>query len=349
MIGTLEFIFIVIISLFFIKIYKYFYKKKYEKDNFPSKKFEITCLSSNLKVDIICDITNNFGKYYAKEAIKKKNIVCIIPVHKTHNKKYENVDNFNEFMAEFFKFLDIKNGKLILASENNCLYDYLQISPEDDDDDILLASCIINKNISIIVCVINYDKEIENQLDYYLKNKKNNICAFINNLFLKNINDLRDENVELRGKKCPLISNREFSDLLELFDFMNVKKDYLLDFYSIMLINMKNFSYFYKHLGNLSSGTFLNAHIYDNFIYSNIYNSLMDIYHNLICEKVKKDKKKIYVKKFYAFYCLKYDYKKMVKFASMKLKNNLFLFYFYNIYYYIYYQLVLHFSKKNYL
>ncbi|CRG96271.1 conserved Plasmodium protein, unknown function [Plasmodium gallinaceum] len=347
MIGTFECISIVIISLFFIKIYKHFNKKKIGKDDLTIGKHGTVSLSSNLKVDIICDITNNFGKYYAKEAIKKKNIVCIIPVHKNYNKEYENVDNFNEFMAEFFKFLDIKNGKLILASENNCLNDYLHITPEyEDDDQIILASCIINKNISIIVCVINYDKDIENQLDYYLKNKKIDFCAVINNLFLNNINYSRDENIEVIGEKCSFIPNGEFNDLFNFFGFMNVKKEFLLDLYSIILINTKNYMYFYKILGNLNSGTFLNAHIYDNLTYSNIYNSLMDIHHNLICEKAKKDKK-IQVKKFYTFCCLKCDYKKIVKFTLMKLENNLFLFYFYNIYSYFYCQLVLYFVGKK--
>ncbi|KYN98864.1 hypothetical protein PGSY75_1122300 [Plasmodium gaboni] len=354
---TFECISVALVSLFFIKILAYIYKQKCEKDHSKVNKGKENKNSTmNVKVDIVCDITNSFGKYYAKEVLKKKNLLGIIPVYKSYNKEYENVDKFNGFMAEFFKFLDLKNGKVILASDNNCINNYINpiskiedTENENDEEDILLASCIIYEKILIIVCVINYDMDIEKQLDYFLKNQKNDLLIVINNLFLNS--NLKDEknykNMELLEKKCSLLPKGDVNNLLSFLDFMNIQKGCINDLYSIIQINMKNFQYFYKLLGNTTSGTFLNGHVYDNFMSTNLYNSLMDIYHDLISETIKKDKKKINIKKFYTFYCVKCDYKKIVKLSLMKLENNFFLFYIYNIYSYIYYQLILYVSSQK--
>ncbi|KAI4838343.1 hypothetical protein MKS88_002820 [Plasmodium brasilianum] len=367
MTGMLECISVGIISLLFIKIYALFCKNKNEiRVNLKTKQ-DGKCLGSlNLHVDIICDITNNFGKYYAKEAIKKKYIIGIIPVYKTYNKEYEDINRFNEFMAELFKFLNMRNGKLILASEDNCIVNFLhtELKSEEEkeeredkveaenyyDDNILLGSCIIiNEKVSVVVCVIKYEKEIEKQLHFFLRNKKKGMFVIVNNIFLNNNikkDDKRFKNMEILEKKCSLIQqgDSDINNFLSFFDFFNVKKEYLNDIYSIIQINMKNFTYFYKLLGNyVTAETYLNGYMYGNLVDTKIYNSLMDIYYDVISEAIKKDNKKIHMKKFYTFYGQKCDYRKIVKFTLMRLENNI-LFYIYDIYFYIYYQLILYFS-----
>ncbi|SBT35272.1 conserved Plasmodium protein, unknown function [Plasmodium ovale wallikeri] len=363
MTGTLECISIGIISILFIKIYTFFYKNKNIKTKQDGGR---TSSAPNFNVDIICDITNNFGKYYAKEVVKKKYIVGIIPVFKSYNKEYEDVSRFNAFMAQLFNFLNMRNGKLILASEDNCIINFLHNtthakkeedddhdgeSEEEDYDKMLLASCIIiNEKVSIVVCVINYETEIEKQLEYFLRNKKKDLFVIINNLFLNNnIKDKGCKNVELFEKKYKCTEEGgEISNVVFFFDFFNVKKEYLTNLYSIIQINIKNFTYFYKLLGNNKlSETYLIGYMYDNLVNAKIYNSIMDMYHDIISEAIKKDNKKISMKKFYTFYGQKCDYRKIVKFTLMKLENNMLLFYIYDIYSYIYYHLILYFSQKK--
>ncbi|GAB66498.1 hypothetical protein PCYB_092830 [Plasmodium cynomolgi strain B] len=340
MTGTIECISIGIISLLFIKIYALFYKTQNEKDVKEKQDAggagaagDCSSPEPNVKVDIICDITNNFGRHYVKEVIKRKNIIGIIPVYKNYNKEYLDISIFNSFMAQLFNFLNMRNGKLILANEDNCVINFLhkELDMEESDDDeeeILLASCIIiNEKVSIIVCVINYEADMEKQLNFFIGKKKKDIFVIINNLFLSNKNGIVKEKMKNKGCK---------------------NKEYLTDFYSIIQINMKNFCYFYKRLGNNSfSETYLNGYMYDNLVNTKIYNSLMDMYHDLISEAIKKDNKKINMKKFYTFYGEKCDYTKIVKFTLMKLENNMLLFYIYDIYSYVYYQLILYFSQKQ--
>ncbi|CAI7720506.1 conserved Plasmodium protein, unknown function [Plasmodium vivax] len=376
MTGTIECISIGIISLLFIKIYAFFYKTQNEKDvkekqdggaaGAAGAAGDGSSPEPNVKVDIICDITNNFGRHYVKEVIKRKNVIGIIPVYKNYNKEYLDISTFNGFMAQLFNFLNMRNGKLILANEDNCVVNFLQKEldmeeSDDDEEEILLASCIIiNEKVSIIVCVINYEADMEKQLNLFIGKKKKDIFVIINNLFLSNKNGIVKEkmknkgckNVELLDKKGSLTpgeeEGREMTSFFSFFDFFNVKKEYLTDFYSIIQINMKNFCYFYKRLGNNSfSETYLNGYMYDNLVNTKIYNSLMDMYHDLISEAIKKDNKKINMKKFYTFYGEKCDYTKIVKFTLMKLENNMLLFYIYDIYSYVYYQLILYFSQKQ--
>ncbi|GAW80991.1 hypothetical protein, conserved [Plasmodium gonderi] len=366
MTGTIECISVGLISLLLIKIYTLFYKKQNEKDVKTKQNGgnhgDCTSSESNLKVDIICDITNNFGRHYVKEVIKKKNVIGIIPVYKNYNMEYEDICVFNGFMAQLFNFLNIRNGKLILANEDNCVLNFLHKefdmveNDNDDNEEILLASCIIiNEKVSIIVCVVNYETNVEKQLDLFIGNKKKDLFVITNNLFLNNKNNIIKEkkgckNAELVEKNCSLTQGEEYgeiSNFFSFFDFFKIKKEHLNDFYSIIQINMKNFCYFYKLMGNNSfPETYLNGYMYDNLTNTKIYNSLMDMYHDLIAEAVKKDNKKINMKKFYTFYGEKCDYSKIVKFTLMKLENNILLFYIYDIYSYIYYRLILYFSQK---
>ncbi|KJP87662.1 hypothetical protein AK88_02690 [Plasmodium fragile] len=373
MTGTIECISIGIISLLFIKIYTFFYKspnvqdvKEKQDADGAGAAGDSSSPKSNVKVDVICDITNNFGRHYVKEVVGRKNVIGIIPVYKNYNKEYLDISAFNGFMAQLFNFLNMRNGKLILANEDNCVVNFLQKELDmeesgDSEEDILLASCIIiNDKVSIIVCVINYEAEMEKQLNLFIGKKKKDIFVIINNLFLINKNDIVKEkmrnkgckNVELLDKKNSLTpeveEGSEMTSFFSFFDFFNIKKEYLTDFYSIIQINMKNFCYFYKRLGNNSfSETYLNGYMYDSFVDTKIYNSLMDMYHDLISEAIKKDNKKINMKKFYTFYGEKCDYNKIVKFTLMKLENNMLLFYIYDIYSYVYYQLILYFSQRQ--
>ncbi|CAA9988247.1 conserved Plasmodium protein, unknown function [Plasmodium knowlesi strain H] len=374
MTGTIECISIGLISLLFIKIYALFYKTQNERENVEGKQDAgrtgatggCSSSESNVKVDIICDITNNFGRHYVKEVIRRKNVIGIIPVYKNYNKEYLDISKFNSFMAQLFNFLNMRNGKLILANEDNCVINFLhkELNMEENDNDeeeILLASCIIiNDKVSIIVCVINYEADMEKQLNLFIGKKKKDIFVIINNLFLSNKNDIVKEkiknksckNVELLDRKSSLTPGTEegceMTSFFSFFDFFNIKKEFLTDFYSIIQINMKNFCYFYKRLGNNSfSETYLNGYMYDNLVDTKIYNSLMDMYHDLISEAIKKDKKKINMRKFYTFYGEECDYNKIVKFTLMKLENNMLLFYIYDIYSYVYYQLILYFSQKQ--
>ncbi|VWU48268.1 conserved protein, unknown function [Hepatocystis sp. ex Piliocolobus tephrosceles] len=358
MVTTLEYISAGVVSAICIKMYGHFYRNRNEKKGMNDKVHDNDG-NPIPEVDIICDVTNNFGKYYVKEVVNKKHIIGIIPVYKSYNKEYINMSRFNDFMAELFVFINLRNGKLILASEDNSVNDYFQTNlennfKESDDnssdngsnaENVLLASCIIvNEKVSLVVCVIDYETDLEKQLDFFLTNKKNNLYVIINNIFINNIKYNKFKNNEIVEKDYSLNKKKENHPMYTFFPFLkllNIRKEYLKDLYLLMQIHMNNFIYFYKMLGNSQySETYLNGYMSDNVINTKIYNSLMDIYHNLIFEAIKKDNKNINLKKMYTPNSPKCDYTQMVKLTLMKLESNQLLFYIYNIYSYIYNNLI---------
>ncbi|CXI43617.1 conserved Plasmodium protein, unknown function [Plasmodium berghei] len=349
--GTFEYIYIGIISVLLLKICASFYKNKNERSNITSKKY---CGSTNSvsksTIHIICDITNSFGKYYVANFSTQKYIVGIIPIYKSYNKEYEDVSNFNAFMANLFNFLNLRNGKVILASEDNCILNFIQntIEINDENDEVLLASCIINNDkVSVVVCCINYEKEMD-KLDLFLRDKERENYVVINNLFINNNINIKNENFEHIEslEKMPLTQEcNDISNLPSFLNFFNVNKNCLNDFYSFMQINIKNYIYVYKLLGNNAyPETFLNIYIDNNHRNTKIYNSTIDICHVLISEAIKKNEKNIIMKKFYPFCCQNYN--QMTKYAYMKLENNM-SFYFYKTYFYLYYQITMLFSRND--
>ncbi|CAD2091592.1 conserved Plasmodium protein, unknown function [Plasmodium vinckei brucechwatti] len=351
--GSFGYVYIGILSALLLKICVSFYKNQNDRSNITSKKYDgSTNLVSKSTIHIICDITNNFGKYYVANFATQKYIVGIIPIYKSYNKEYEDVSNFNAFMARFFNFLNLRNGKVILASEDNCVLNFIQntIEINDENDEILLASCIIsNGKVSVVVCGINYEKGMD-KLDLFLRDKEQESYVVINNLFINNNVNMQNENlkhIELLEKIPSTQECNDISDLSSFLNFFNVNKDCLNDFYSFMHINIKNYIYFYKLLGNNAyPETVLNIYMHDSHTSAKIYNSIIYMYHALICEAIKKDEKNIMMKKFYPLYFQSHNYNQMTKYAYMKLENNM-LFYFYKSYLYLYYQITTFFSLND--
>lgn len=394
MIGIVEVIITVVCSIVFKVLFNIYMNDEKERYTTPSNKLRSIRGYPFASFDVICDITNDFGKYYAKEALNKKSMICIIPVYGNYNKEYEDVNKFNDFVTRFVSFLKLTNGKVALSSENDFHSDDTGTSfgedseeeKEKEKDIQFIRSLIYNERSSITVCVVNYNNRLvaEKQLNKYLINKKNYISTIVNNLFLyrsddcvrhgkenmsKNCdekdmstrNDINKEHMECNGfddvshsknTHKHLLNTNEFyasTDNLEQFlNHLNMNHELLSRLYFHINIHMTNFSYFYPFMEKSNGGTFFNIYIHGDSSFSNIYNPLIDIYHNLIFEKIQKDRKKIKVKKFYAFVNTECNHKKIVTLALNKLENNFpIINAYYRLYEFLYFHFILQTCKRK--
>lgn len=390
MIGVIEVIITIICSIVFKVLFNIYMNDERESYKTPSNKirsirgYPLTCF------DVICDITNDFGKYYAKEALNKKSMICIIPVYGNYNKEYEDVNKFNDFVTRFVSFLKLTNGKVALSSENDFHSDDTGTSfgeeseeeTEKEKEIQYIRSLIYNERSSITVCVVNYNETqvAEKQLNKYLMNKKNYISTIVNNLFLykyddrlshdkenmsrncdetemSNRNDKNKENVECndfddgihdKNTNKDLMNTNELctgtANLKQFLNHFNMNHELLNRLHFHINIHVTNFSYFYPFMEKSNGGTFFNIYIHGDSSFSTIYNPLVDIYHNLIFEKIQKDRKKIKVKKFYSFVNTECNHKKIVTLALNKLENN---FPIMNAYYRLYELLYFHFILQT--